>query len=179
MTTRELCASISRRIASAEAPSTRTISLTLEARTWSRTCCNSGRSSSRSNCLTAPIRVEVPAARMIADVREPRFVIGLLEILRAEGRLQRVKFDCHPDAIGVRVIAVPRIAEASVFGHREKWVVGISRGHENVFEKGVRCLVPKLLHVPGSENLRVHFQKLVSGVNSAISLFGRVPEIQL
>src|SRR5579883_2403718 len=41
-----------------------------EARTWSRTCCSRGRSSSRSNCLGVPIRLELPAARTTAAVEE-------------------------------------------------------------------------------------------------------------
>ena len=54
---------------------------------------------------------------------------------------------------------------------------GYIPAYKNVFVKCVGGLVPKLLHVPCSQNLRVHFQKFMPGVNSTISLFGRVPEI--
>lgn len=74
MSMRTFCALISRRIASAENPGTRTISFMPEARTLSNQCRNSGRSSSRSSCLTVPVRVEVPAARIRAEVGEPTLI---------------------------------------------------------------------------------------------------------
>ena len=90
-----------------------------------------------------------------------------------------MKFDRHPDAIRVGVITVPGITEAAVISNREERVVGESRRHRYVFIKRVGFVRAKFLHVTGPQDLCVHFQKLMSGVDSAIGFFWRVPEIQL
>src|SRR5437660_409874 len=90
-----------------------------------------------------------------------------------------MQLDRHPDAIRFCVIPVPRIAEATIVSDHEEWVMSESWRHEYVFIKRVRLVFPKLLHVTGAEDLGVHFQKLVSGMDSAVRLFWRVPEVQL
>ena len=90
-----------------------------------------------------------------------------------------MQFDCHPDAIRFRIIAVPWIAEAAVVSDCEEWVMSESGRHRDVFIERARIVLPKLLHVTGAEDLCVHFQKLVSGVDPAVRFFWRIPEVQL
>ena len=90
-----------------------------------------------------------------------------------------MQLDRHPDAVRVRIIAVPRITEAAVLRDGEERVVREPGRHQDIFIECARIILPKLLHVTGAKNLRVHFQKLVPGVNSAIGFLGRIPEVQL
>ena len=90
-----------------------------------------------------------------------------------------MQFDRHPDAIRVSVIAVPGITEAAVVSDREKRVVRESRRHQDIFIKRVRLVLAEFLHVTGTQDLCMHFEKLMSRVNSAIRFFRRIPEIQL
>ena len=69
---------------------------------------------------------------------------------------------------------MPRIAKAAVIGNGEERIVRESRAHSHIFIQRVGLVLAKLLHVTGSENLRVHFEKLVTGMNSAIGFLGRV-----
>src|SRR5207247_5201123 len=93
--------------------------------------------------------------------------------------LQRVQFDRHPDAIRIGVIAVPGITEAAVISNREEWVMSESRRHQDVFIKGVGLVLAKFLHVTRTQDLCMHFEKLMSRVDSAVGFFRRIPEIQL
>ena len=90
-----------------------------------------------------------------------------------------MQFDRHPDAIRVGVITVPGITEAAVTSNHEKRIVCESRRHQDVFVKCFRIVLPKFLHVTCTQDLCVHFEKLVPGVDSAIRFFRRIPEIQL
>src|SRR5271165_7116136 len=51
----------------------------------------------------------------------------------ASSTVGHVNFVRNPDAIGIRVITMPRIAEATVVGEREERVMRVSREHGNVF----------------------------------------------
>src|SRR5436309_2242886 len=93
--------------------------------------------------------------------------------------LQRMQFDRHPDAIRIGVITVPGITEAAVIFNREEWVMSESRRHQDVFIKGVGLVLAKFLHVTRTQDLCMHFEKLMSRVNSAVRFFRRIPEIQL
>ena len=93
--------------------------------------------------------------------------------------LQRMQFDGHPDAIRFCVIAVPWVAEATIVSDHEEWVMSESREHRDIFVECFQIVLPELLHVTGAEDLGVNFQKLVSGMDSAVRLFWRVPEVQL
>ncbi len=58
------------RMVSAEAPRTRTISFTAERRTFSMVRPSTVLSPRRSSCFASPMRVDLPAARMMAPSRE-------------------------------------------------------------------------------------------------------------
>ena len=90
-----------------------------------------------------------------------------------------MQFDRHPDAIRVGVIAVPGISEAPVIRDRKERVMGESRRHQYVFIKRVCVVLAKFLHVTCAKDLCMHFEKLVSGVDSAVRFFRRIPEVQL
>lgn len=94
-------------------------------------------------------------------------------------RLNRVQLDCHPDAIRVGVIPVPRIAESTVIPDCEERVVSVPWRHRHVFVERLSVVLPKFLHMACAKDLGVDFQKLVSGMDSAIRLFWCVPQIQL
>src|SRR5436305_12443077 len=93
-------------------------------------------------------------------------------------QLQRMQFDRHPDAIHVGVITVPGITEAAVVSDREEWVMRESRRHQDVFIKRVRLVLAEFLHVTRTQDLCMHFEKLMSRVNSAVRFLRRIPEIQ-
>src|SRR5438876_12175858 len=93
--------------------------------------------------------------------------------------LQRMQFDRHPDAIRVGVITVPGITEAAVTSNHEKRIVCESRRHQDVFVKCFRLVLAEFLHVTRTQDLCMLFEKLMSRVNSAVSSFRRIPEIQL
>ena len=90
-----------------------------------------------------------------------------------------MQFDRHPYAIGVRVITVPGISEATVLCKSEEWIMGESGAHSNVFVQCGDVVLPKFLHVTGSKNLGMHLNELMARVDTAVGLLWRVPEIQL
>jgi len=73
---------------------------------------------------------------------------------------------------------VPWISKTAVIFDHEEWVVSESRAHRNTFVERIRVVLPELLHMTGTEDLGVHLQKLVSGMDSAVCLFGGVPKVQ-
>src|SRR6185295_5868675 len=60
-------------MSSARWPRTTMTSSRQDAAAASTTCCNKGRPSSERTCLGQPIRVEVPAARMMPERNRPEF----------------------------------------------------------------------------------------------------------
>ena len=109
----------------------------------------------------------------------PRFGFRARSLPRFARELDWVELDRHPDAVRVGVVAVPWIAQAGVTTHGEEWVMGESWRHRNVFVERVGFVFAELLHVARANDLCVHFEKLVPGMDSAIGFFRRVPEIQL
>ena len=68
-----------------------------------------------------------------------------------------MQFDRHPDAVRIRIITMPRIAEGAVNRESEERVMRESGRHEDVFIKGIDIVLSKLLHVTRPPQLRMHF----------------------
>jgi hypothetical protein len=89
-----------------------------------------------------------------------------------------MKLDGKPDAVGIRIIAVPRITRRTIGSDVGKWVVGIPGRQGNLLVHRRIVSFLKFLDAPYSVNLRVDFDERMLVVNVAIRPGGRPPQIQ-
>ena len=89
-----------------------------------------------------------------------------------------MKLDGKPDAVGIRIITVPRIARRSIGSDVGKRVVGIPRCQGNLLIHRRIVSFMKFLDASYSVNLRVDFNERMLIVNVAIRPGGRPPQIQ-
>ena len=89
-----------------------------------------------------------------------------------------MQFDGEPDAIGVSVIAVPGVEKPAIAGDGEA-LVGQTHWHEDFFVKGQGVLLAELLHPADAVDLGVDLQEFVSGVDVAVRVRRRVPQVHL
>src|SRR5438552_15699471 len=90
-----------------------------------------------------------------------------------------MQIDCHQVDNRVDVKTETVITKAEIVTVREEWVMRESLRHQYVFIKRVRLVLAEFLHVTRTQDLCMHFEKLMSRVNSAVRFFRRIPEIQL
>ena len=76
----------------------------------------------------------------------------------------RVVFDCHPDAIGVRVVLMPAIEEVAIIIDASKGIMGKARTHLHIFIDALEVVLAKLLHSSHAIDLRVYLEQFWIGV---------------
>ena len=72
--------------------------------------------------------------------------------------LSWVVLDCHPDAVGIRIILMPAIEDVTVFLDSSKGLMSKARTHHYIFIDALELLLVKLLHSARSINLCVYLK---------------------